>query len=300
MTRFLPLVFFGSDDFSAAMLERLLQHNFFKSDLKYVVTKAPRKKGRGNVVLPTAVEQLCASIENVQILHANNRRELDAVIESLPQPLHGVLVSYGVIVSNFVLDRFTPGIINFHPSLLPKHRGPSPVETTILDGDKQAGVSVMQLAEKMDAGPVYAQKALPLTGQETAPELYETIVEHCADWFAEQLQAIFDGRLKPQEQDDSAATYTHIFTKTDGQMDPAIKTANELEREVRAYQSFPKSRLHWNGADIIVTKSHVLAQNETAPMTVPCVNNTTLVIDELVAPSGKRMSAEAYLRGLRS
>lgn len=300
MTKSLPLVFFGSDDFSAAMLERLLKHDFFKSNLKYVVTKTPRKKGRGNIVLPTAVEQLCASIENVQVLYANNRRELDAVIEQLPQPLHGVLVSYGVIVSNFVLDRFTPGIINFHPSLLPRHRGPSPVENTILQGDKQAGVSVMQLVEKMDAGPVYAQKAIPLTGQETAPELYRTIVEQCADWFTQQLQAIFDERLKPKNQDDSAATYTHMIKKQDGQMDPSTKTASALEREVRAYQGFPKSRLYWNDQDIIVTTSHVLPQNETAPMTVPCVNNTTLVIDELIAPSGKRMNADAFLRGLRS
>ena len=300
MTKSLPLVFFGSDDFSAAMLERLLRHEFFKSDLKYVVTKTPRKKGRGNSVSATAVDQLASSIETVQVLYADNRRELDSVIEQLPHPMHGVLVSYGVIVSNFVLERFTPGIINFHPSLLPKRRGPSPVETTILDGDDHAGVSVMQLAEKMDAGPVYAQKALPLTGKETAPALYETIVDQCAEWFADQLQVIFDGGLKPQNQDDSDATYTHIFKKQDGQMDPSVKTADELEREVRAYQGFPKSRLHWNGQDIIVTKSHVLTQNETAPMTVPCVNDTTLVIDELIAPSGKRMPAQAYLRGMRA
>lgn len=299
MTKSLPLVFFGSDDFSAAMLKQLFAHDFFKSNLKYVVTKTPHKKGRGNSVSPTAVEQLCTPIEKVQILHADNKKELDAVIEQLPQPMHGVLVSYGVIVSNFVLDRFVPGIINFHPSLLPSHRGPSPVETTILRGDELAGVSVMKLAEKMDAGPVYAQKALPLNGHETAPELYETIVEQCADWFAEQLQAIFDGRLKPQNQDDSSATFTHMIKKQDGRLDPATKPADVLEREVRAYQGFPKSRLHWNDVDIIVIKSHVLAPNETAPMTVPCVNDTTLAIDELVAPSGKRMTAEAYLRGLR-
>jgi len=282
------------------MLERLLTHDFFKSDLKYVVTKTPRKKGRGNIVSPTAVEQLASSIANVQVLYADNRRELDRVIEQLPRPLRGVLVSYGVIVSNFVLDRFRPGIINFHPSLLPKHRGPSPVETTILDGDEVAGVSVMQLAEKMDAGPIYAQKTLALTGKETAPQLYEAIVNECADWFADQLQLIFDGSLQPQNQGDSDATYTHIFKKQDGQMDPSARTADELEREVRAYQGFPKSRIRLNDQDIIVTKSHVLNQNETAPMPVDCVNNTTLVIDELIAPSGKRMSAEAYLRGRRN
>jgi methionyl-tRNA formyltransferase len=281
------------------MLGRLLEHDFFVSQLKYVVTKTPRKKGRGNSVSPTAVEQLCASIEKIQVLHADNRRELDEVVAQLPRPMHGVLVSYGVIVSNFVLDHFAPGIINFHPSLLPKHRGPSPVETTILEGDSKAGVSVMQLAEKMDAGPIFAQATIPLTGHESAPMLYEMIVDQCGDWFAEQLQMIFDGRSKPQNQDDSAATYTRMFTKQDGQLDPSAKPADALEREVRAFRGFPKSRLRWNSQDIIVTKSHILGQNETAPMTVPCVNATTLVIDELIAPSGKHMNAEAYLRGLR-
>jgi methionyl-tRNA formyltransferase len=299
MKTFSNLVYFGSDEFSASILSQLLHHDWFKSNLKYVVTKTPAPKGRKHAVTPTVVETIASQQPGVTILHANTRSELDDVIKPLPDPLVGVLVSYGVIVSNFVLSRFDPGIINFHPSLLPKYRGPSPVESAILAGEHETGVSVMQLAEKMDAGPVYAQKTVPLAGHETSPELYKTIVEQCADWFSDQLQAIFDGQLQPQNQDDSQATYTRIIKKQDGHLHPETQTAQQCERQIRAYIEFPKSRVQIDDQDLIVTKAHVVAQKEEAPLVLPCVNKTMLSIDELIAPSGKTMSADAYLRGKR-
>lgn len=299
MKTFSPLVYFGSDDFSARMLECLLKHDFFKSNLKYVVTKTPQKKGRGHVVTPTAVDVIASQLPDVIVLHANTRRELDEVIKPLPTPLAGVLVSYGVIVSQFVLNRFKPGIINFHPSLLPRHRGPSPIESAILNGDNVTGVSVMKLVEAMDAGPIYAQHQLPLDGRETTPELYERIVSETSDWFAGQLQAIFDDRLIPYEQDETRAIYTKMIKKQDGFLRPDTQTAEECERQIRAYVQFPKSRAHINGHNLIVTKSHVVKSVEEAPLVLPCEKNTFLSIDELVAPSGKTMNADAYLRGQR-
>ena len=294
-----PLVYFGSDDFSARMFERLLTADFFKSRLKYVVTKTPQKKGRGRVVTPTAVETLARTLPGVTILHANTRKELDQAIKPLPTPLSGVLVSYGVIVSSFVLNRFEPGLINFHPSLLPKHRGPSPIEGAILSGEKTTGVSVMKLVEAMDAGPVYAQHQLKLTGHETTQDLYELIVNKASDWFAEQLQAIWDGRLLPYEQDETRATYTKMIKKQDGFLQPDTQTATECERQIRAYRQFPKSRANIDGQDLIITKAHVIENANEAPLVLRCEKDTFLSVDELVAPSGKTMSAESYLRGKR-
>jgi len=299
MKTFSPLVFFGSDDFSAAMLTRLLQSDSFKTNLKYVVTKTPQKKGRGHVVTPTAVETLAATIPKIEIIHANTKKELDEAMGQLPTPLSGVLVSYGVIVSPFVLNKFEPGIINFHPSLLPKYRGPSPVETAILSGDPQTGVSVMKLESAMDAGPVYAQKTLVLDGTETPAGLYGRIIDETADWFSRQLDAIFDDRLQACVQDESQATYAHIIKKEDGILRPDEKPAIELERQIRAHQNFPKSRITIDGRDIIVLKSHVDSDETDSPLTITCANNTFLAIDELIAPNGKKMSADAYLRGLQ-
>jgi len=281
------------------MFERLLTADFFKSRLKYVVTKTPQKKGRGRVVTPTAVETLARTLPGVTILHANTRKELDQAIKPLPTPLSGVLVSYGVIVSSFVLNRFEPGLINFHPSLLPKHRGPSPIEGAILSGEKTTGVSVMKLVEAMDAGPVYAQHQLKLTGHETTQDLYELIVNKASDWFAEQLQAIWDGRLLPYEQDETRATYTKMIKKQDGFLQPDTQTATECERQIRAYRQFPKSRANIDGQDLIITKAHVIENANEAPLVLRCEKDTFLSVDELVAPSGKTMSAESYLRGKR-
>jgi methionyl-tRNA formyltransferase len=276
----------------------LLQHDFFKTKLKYVVTKTPQEKGRGRVVTPTAVEELAIALPDVTLLHANTKKELDDIIAQLETPLAGVLVSYGVIVSPFVLNRFTPGIINFHPSLLPAYRGPSPIETAILNGERATGVSVMKLESAMDAGPVYAQKLLILDGTETPQSLYARIVTETADWFAQQLQAILDERLDAQTQDDSQATYTKIIKKQDGVLRPDEKTATELEHQVRAHQLFPKSRIIINGRDLIITKSHVTDQDDSG-LVIPCVSDTLLAIDELIAPNGKKMSADAYVRGVR-
>lgn len=295
----LPLVYFGSDDFSADMLANLLGHEFFALQLKYVVTKTPQKKGRGNVVSPTAVETLVSSIANVQVLHANTKKELDEVIAGLETPLRGVLVSYGVIVSSFVLNRFEPGIINFHPSLLPAYRGPSPVESAILAGEKTTGVSVMKLTEAMDAGPVYAQRQVPLDGTETASMLYKRIVSETGEWFAGQLESIFDGSITSYEQDESRATYTKIIKKQDGFLQPETQTAAECERQVRAYNEFPKSRAMIHGQNLIVTKSHVVKSETETSLVIRCEKDTFLSVDELIAPSGKTMSAEAYLRGRR-
>jgi methionyl-tRNA formyltransferase len=292
-----PLVFFGSDDFSARMLGHLLEYDFFKTRLKYVVTKTPQKKGRGRVVTPTAVDVIAATIPNIVTIRANTKSELDEAIGQLETPLTGVLVSYGVIVSQFVLNRFEPGIINFHPSLLPLYRGPSPVETAILDGATETGVSVMKLEPAMDAGPVYAQKTLALRGTETPASLYERIASESADWFAEQLQAIFDAQLDPKPQDDSHATYTHIIKKQDGILRPDQKTATELERQIRAHQQFPKSRFTIHGSDLIITASHVVASPDASPLVIACTNNTFFAVDELIAPNGKKMTAEAYQRG---
>lgn len=294
-----PLVYFGSDDFSASMLSQLLQHDFFASRLKYVVTKTPQKKGRGKTLSPTSVDEIASSIPNVRVLYANTKKELDAVMADLETPLTGVLVSYGVIVSNFVLNRFEPGIINFHPSLLPAHRGPSPIEGVILAGDKTTGVSVMKLVAAMDAGPVYAQHQLPLNGTETTSELYQRIIDQTSTWFAQQLESILDGKLTPYEQDESRVTYTKIIKKQDGYLHPDTQTADECERQIRAYLQFPKSRAHIDGHDLIITKAHVVRSANETPLVIRCEKDTYLSIDELVAPSGKTMNADAYLRGRR-
>lgn len=209
-----------------------------------------------------------------------------------------VLVAYGRIIPQRIINVFDPiGIINIHPSLLPRHRGPTPIETTILHGDAEAGVSVMKLTAGMDEGPVYAQQGLPLRGNETKQELYEALSRIGSELLFDTLPDIISGVLHARPQENTDVTYTSLLTKQDGVINPATDTAYAIERKVRAYAHFPKSRLSLNNKDVIITSVRITESLDPTKLIVPCANHTLIEIAELIAPSGKTMSGEAYIRG---
>ena len=135
------------------------------------------------------------------------------------------------------------GIINFHPSHLPKLRGPSPIETVILNGERETGLSLMKLAKEMDAGPILYQEKISLSGRETAPELYEKFAGRGVKLFREKLVGILNGDYPAVSQNDSEATYCHLIAKTDGEINPRNETAEEIERKIRAFLAWPKTRI---------------------------------------------------------
>ena len=165
-----PIVFFGTEDFSAISLAQLLKHGF---PIRLVITKPDSRRGRGKQLCQPAVKQL-ALTHDIPVLQPTKLRDIIPDIQALDQPV-GVLVSFGKIIPQVVIDCFFPGIINLHPSLLPRYRGPSPIESAIANRDTTTGVSIMQLSAAMDAGPVYAQLTHPLRGDEQQLELYSTL-----------------------------------------------------------------------------------------------------------------------------
>lgn len=156
----------------------------------------------------------------------------------------------------------------------------------------------MKLAAKMDAGPVYAQELVPLGGTEQKPELYSRLANIGSRLLIEHLPSIIDGRLQPEPQDDSVASYCPLLKKSDGQLDPDLLTATVAERKVRAYRGYPKTRLNFEGVELIITGASVADQPKT-PLDLKYQDGAYLVIDELVAPSGRTMTAAAYLNGRR-
>ena len=285
------VVFFGTEEFSARFLTALIEANY---DVAAVVTKPDTKKGRGQNFSAPLVK-IIAESHSIPVLQPVKLVDIIEYIESLGA-VYGVLVSYGKIVPESVINCFKPGIINVHPSMLPSYRGPSPIETAILNGDEQTGVSIMQLSKKMDAGPVYSQIPLPLKGTETKKELYETIGNLAETELLSVLPSILDGSCLATRQDESRATYCQLLQKTDGMLDAATSTANESERKVRAYADFPKVRAEFYGHSIIVLKAHVTKEPKT-PLHMTFYDKSILSIDEVVAPSGKTMSADAFIRG---
>lgn len=285
------IIFFGTEDFSLAALTGLIEAGY---DIAAVVTKPDSKKGRGQRLVAPAVKVL-ATRHNIPVWQPIKLLDITEDIAKL-RPVTGVLVSYGKIIPKPVIDLFTPGIINLHPSLLPKYRGPSPIESAIKNGDAITGVSIMSLSPKMDAGPVYIAKEHPLTGAETRPELYQTLAAEGTDLLLEHLPAIINGRLTPTPQNEAAATYCQLLQKTDALLDPTQLTATQVERIIRAHVGFPKSKFIVQEHEIIVTKAHITTEQKT-PLDIVCRDGAFISIDELIAPSGRRMDSASFLRG---
>jgi methionyl-tRNA formyltransferase len=220
-----------------------------------------------------------------------------------------VLVAYGKIVPQAVLDIFPQGIINIHPSLLPLHRGSTPIEGVILEGAGQTGVSLIRLSAKMDAGPIYAQATVPLDGTETKQSLARRLSAVGTDLLLEHLPKILDGSLQPAPQDETAATYDRHITRADSRLD-WTKPAIRLEREIRAYLEWPKSHAKLGPTDVIITQAHTVPAHkpgtkpgdiEVSPDGVIMIGcaSSYLCIDTL-KPAGKpEMSAAAFLAGYK-
>lgn len=206
-----------------------------------------------------------------------------------------VLVAFGKLVPQEILDIFPDGIINIHPSLLPNLRGSTPVETAILSGLQETGVSLMRLVPEMDAGPVYAQQRIALSGTETKPELAEKLLNEGSRLLLEKLGGILSGKLEPKVQDETEASFTRLLTKRDGHLD-FMEPADEIERKIRAFIGFPGSRATIFDRDVVITKVRLAASPNDGKLVVPCLLGF-LEIEELVAPSGRTMSGADFIRG---
>lgn len=290
------LMFFGTEDFSVPTLQKLIEANY---KIVAAVTKPDTLRGRGHKLDQPAVKKN-AAVNNIKVLQPAKVTEILPEIQKL-QPEVGVLVSYGKIIPESIIEAFPKGIINIHPSLLPIYRGPSPIESAILNGDKVTGISIMSLEKAMDAGPVYLQEHIELSGIETKNELYDQFSRQGAKLLIENLPRILDGSIKSTSQDESEATYCQMITKSDGDLDPITMTADECERRIRAFIGWPKTRINLLGKNIIVTKARVLADfsGDKWPDVILCKNNSALQITEIVSPNGKQMKTADYFRGLR-
>lgn len=295
-----PIVFFGTEDFSVGFLEALIKQGY---DIKAVVTKPDTPKGRSQQLLPPAVK-VVATKNSIPVYQP-------ASLDSLAQDLvdistaTGVLVSYGKLVPQSIIDIFSPGIINVHPSLLPEYRGPSPIEASILNGDQKTGTTIMQLSSKMDAGPIYHQTSVQLKGDETQASLYKIMMEDGINALLQTLPAIIEGSILPKPQNDTQASYTKLITKSDGELNWQ-KPAIQLERQIRAYNVWPRSRTKLFGQDVIITKARVAPANSSVAGTVNTDGISFIMIDtadgglqiDAIQPSGKKeMPVRAFLSG---
>lgn len=246
--------------------------------------------------------ELFARKHNIPIIFPSRPQDILDQLKSFGAST-GILVAYGKIVPQSVIDIFPNGIINVHPSLLPQHRGPTPLESVILDGSKFTAVSLMKLVKAMDAGPVYGQTRVELKGNESKQELADKLGMIGSEMLVELLPKILAGEIEASSQQESSATYDRLISKADGILD-WNKPAVILDREVRAYFGWPGSKTILAGKDVVITKSHVVetsgvpgSMQATKKDLVVVAGKNGLSIDR-VKPSGKpEMDIQSFLAG---
>ncbi len=286
------IVFFGTDDFSLITLKNLIGSGY---KVVAVVTKPDRKSGRGQQIEMPAVKEFALN-NNIEVWQPEQVSEIDDKISSLGSEVAGVLVSYGKLIPESTIRLFNPGIINVHPSLLPKYRGPSPIESVIKNGEQITGVSIMKLTSGMDEGPIYGQIVHQLSGIETRVNLRKTLADAGTMTLITLLPDILNGSIQPVTQNNNDASYCNLLTKQDSALNINELTAIEAERQIRAYLEFPKSKIDILGRNIIVTKAHI-SDEQKSPMDVKCKDGAFLSIDELIAPTGNQITAREFLNG---
>lgn len=287
------VVFFGTDELSFLVLKRLIDAGI---NICLVVTKPDVARGRGKKVSAPPVKEL-ATAHGLPVFQPIDRAELIKKFEGSGGEV-GVLCSYGRIIPDEVLAHFAPGggILNIHPSLLPRYRGPSPVETAILNGDIQTGVSIIRLVREMDAGPVLAQEMTEILPDESKASLYTRLGNLGLDLMISILG--LENLPEGAAQDETLATYCGMFDKSMSVLSPDEKTASQLHNEVRAFLGFPKSKYEWFGVKCTVALTRVADDFETE-LDLLCADGRYLVIERLVPENGREMGAAEFLRGVR-
>lgn len=303
MTSGTRIVFFGNERIATGVntdvpvLKTLLKNGY---DIAAIVTNYEAGKSRRSRQLEIAK---VAEEHKIPLLIPDKLSDIKQQLIDYRCPV-GVLVAYGKIVPEEIINIFPKGIVNIHPSLLPKHRGPTPIEAAILEGDQKTGVSLMLLAKEMDAGPILAQKTVHLNGNETKQQLADSLLELGKKLLLENLPKYITGDIKPRKQPHpDRATYSQKLTKENSPID-WTKPAIVIEREIRAFSEWPKSRTVLGKQEIVVTKAHVVeATGRPGEIKldnknlVVCTGQASLAIDNL-KPAGKpEMTAQAFLAG---
>lgn len=289
----------GLEKTDAPILTGLIEKGY---DVVAVVSNYADSKSRNQRALEVAE---IAKSHNIPLFLPHQPSDILAELRELHAEV-AVLAAYGRIVKQEIIDLFPKGIINIHPSLLPRYRGPTPIETAILNGDTETGVSIMQLTAGMDEGPVYAQQEILLDGTETKFDLYEKVTNIASPLFFNAFPKIIDGSLHPQRQDNETATYSKLIQKSDGVIDWE-QGAKTIEAHIRAYLVWPQSKTSLKNLDVVITKAEIIDEQGT-PRQFIIRNNDLIVyagrdalrITELKPLGKKEMPISAFLSGYRS
>ena len=284
------VVFMGTPRFAVPSLRQLVESH----DVVAVVTAPDRPAGRGRRVRASPAKE-AALDSGIAVLQPDSFKEENEVdrIRAL-EPDIIVVAAYGQILPGPVLEIPPHGTVNVHPSLLPRHRGASPVASSILAGDPETGVTLILMDQGVDSGPILAQRAVAIRESDTQASLTDRLAAIAADLLAETLPVWMSGRLEPRPQDKSQATFTKRLAKGDGKIDWR-REATAIARQVRAYHPWPGAFTNWNGRQFKVIAAHEVAGGGEPGTVVDADGGAAIVAGE-----GRLALEEVQLEGRRA
>lgn len=303
----MKLIFFGTPEFAVPPLKALLAADF---EIVGVFTEAARPVGRHQEIVPSPVE-IFAKKNNLPVFAPESAKspEIAEQIKSLAPDI-AIVAAYGQILPKELLEIPKYGFINIHPSLLPKYRGASPVQSAILNGEHETGVTIMLMDAKMDHGPTLAQEKISISDDEDTPSLLARTAELGAKMLVSAITGFANKTIAPQEQNHEAATFTKILKKEDGQINWQ-KSATEIYNQIRALRPWPGtwSNFRLQNADCRIkildgrptkeSPSDIAAGNffvVNDELGIKC-GEGALIIKKLIPEGKKEMSGAEFIRG---
>ncbi len=295
----LPIIFFGTSEFAVPVLESLVKDGW---PVSLVITQPDQPVGRKQILTPPPVK-IAAKKLGLKILQPKR------LISDFSPPAGGlisdlfVVCAYGQFIPTDLLALPKHGAINIHPSLLPKYRGPSPIQFSLLNGDQETGVSLILLDEEMDHGPILAQKKIAIGPDETCPELMSRLAKIGAGLLLKTLPKYLSGQIKPQPQNHRQATFTKILTREDGRIDWS-RPARQIYNQWRASQPWPGTftELRIKNQELRIKILKMRLSNQSAlgdkkGLGMVCGDGKILAIDQLQPEGKKTMTAEEFING---
>lgn len=291
----------GTPDFAVPCLSRLLTEGY---EVSLVVTRADQPKGRGHKMTAPPVKEF-ALAHDLPVFQPAGLKS-DEVYERLAAENADVfiVVAYGRILTQRVLDLPRFGCINIHASLLPRYRGAAPIQWAVLNGETEAGVTAMQMNAGLDTGDMLLARAVPVPPDMTGGELHDALSALGADVLADTLTALAAGELTPVPQDDAQSNYAPMLDKSLCPLD-FQKPASQLHNQVRGLNPWPSATCKCGGRFLKVHRTKI-GEPCTAPagtvvkldpFTVSCGDNTSLIFCEVQPEGGRRMAVADFLRG---
>jgi methionyl-tRNA formyltransferase len=297
------IIFMGTPDFAVPTLQALVQNGY---GVALVVTQPDRPKGRGRQpgAPPIKAKALELGLNILQTATLKNEKFIDQIRHVQPDFL--VVIAFGHILPEKILHLPKFGTINIHASLLPKYRGPAPIQWALINGERQTGVTTMLMNKGLDTGDILLAKAEPIYAEDTSGVLHKRLALSSADLLLKTLEGYATGKIKPIPQDHSQATYAPMLTKQDGHIDWQ-KPAEELKCFIRGMTPWPGAFTYHNQNRLKVLKADPVLEKVAKPAGTilrgfpdelrVATGRDALSIIEIQGPSGKRLAIADFLRG---